>query len=169
MAHNIDSLVVNGSDLYDNILLHQGITATVFGSWWNSKQVNVWNMLIGVKSWSWIVLWCCWTRRKSTALSVDINTSVHTAFSVSDALLYTSGEQTTAFIHSDNYYYVFDSHARNQNGFPFANGAAVLLKFDNIDQLLQYIVIHYTANAFNFPCRNIYWYLKCSSISQLLS
>ncbi len=34
----------------------------------------------------------------------------------------------------DSTFYLFDSHARNNNGMPDPNGTAVVMKFDNLSE-----------------------------------
>ncbi|CAG2244846.1 unnamed protein product [Mytilus edulis] len=47
-------------------------------------------------------------------------------------------------------YYLFDSHARDNPGFPFSEGAAILLTFSNFNELILYISRIYHGAEFDF-------------------
>ena len=49
------------------------------------------------------------------------------------------GESALAIIHSNNYFYLFDPHNRNEYGLPDTNGGSIVLKFTNFNQLYAYI------------------------------
>ena len=53
------------------------------------------------------------------------------------------GGYTTAVISSQNFFYVFDSHSRDERGLNIANGRSVLLKFRYIFEIEKYIQVAY--------------------------
>ncbi|KAK7095599.1 hypothetical protein V1264_004989 [Littorina saxatilis] len=49
-------------------------------------------------------------------------------------------KETSVMIHkSTDSFWLFDSHSRNQNGMPSANGKGVLMKFQDLDDLLKFL------------------------------
>ena len=65
--------------------------------------------------------------RSDAAMSISLQVAFNTGFSVSPMLLFTSGGMTVSIFHDDGEYFVFDSHARDQNGHPSSTGSAVLM------------------------------------------
>ena len=45
-----------------------------------------------------------------------------------------------ALIKQNNYFYLFDSHARDCSGMPDCNGTAVLVKFTTTLELQQFVI-----------------------------
>lgn len=63
---------------------------------------------------------------------------LNTFMSHSYAILILEG-YIMAIIKQSNYFYVFDSHARDFNGMPDPNGTAVVIKFTNVLDLEQFL------------------------------
>ncbi len=77
--------------------------------------------------------------------------SIHSALmstftNSNDAILILEG-YTMALIKHFDFFYLFDSHARNYNGMPDANGTAVVMTFKNITDLEQYL--HFLSRELN--------------------
>ena len=77
--------------------------------------------------------------------------NIHTAllnafFNDSYAILILEGYMM-ALIKQTEFFHLIDSHARDLNGMPNLNGTAVVMKFTNILELKQYILV--------LPCSGI--------------
>ncbi|CAG2244838.1 unnamed protein product [Mytilus edulis] len=83
------------------------------------------------------------------SLSIDISTALRNAFDISDSNLFTSSGLTIGMCCRHDIYYLFDSHARDHQGFPFPEGAAILLTFSNLNELILYISRIYHGAEFN--------------------
>ena len=46
---------------------------------------------------------------------------------------------TTAIISSGNYYFLFDSHSRDERGISVIDGTSVLMKFNDFFEIEKYI------------------------------
>ena len=56
---------------------------------------------------------------------------------------------TIGIIYHNNYYYVFDSHSRDDNGKRIEGGTSVLLQFENLKMIRNYIQNIYDGNFFH--------------------
>ncbi|CAC5377139.1 unnamed protein product [Mytilus coruscus] len=86
------------------------------------------------------------------SLSIEISTALRTAFDISDSNLFTSSVLTISIFRCDDNYYLsclFDSHARDNQGFPFSDGVAILLTFSNQIELILYVSSIYNGAEFN--------------------
>ena len=54
------------------------------------------------------------------------------------AILFISGN-STAIIFLSGFYYVFDSHSRDERGIPSAHGFSIVMKFRSLSQIEKYI------------------------------
>ena len=61
------------------------------------------------------------------------------AFRMANSLLFTAHSSTIAIFSTGTSYALFDSHSRDSTGQPVAEGAAVLLHFDNLQSLVGYL------------------------------
>ena len=72
----------------------------------------------------------------------DIHTVLlNTFLNYSYAILVLEGYMM-ALIKQTDFFYLFDSHARDSSGMPDPNGTAVVMKFTNIPELEQYVYYH---------------------------
>jgi flagellar biosynthesis GTPase FlhF len=79
------------------------------------------------------------TNRKIESHYYDIHTALLNVFSnYSYTILILEGYMM-ALIKQTDFFYLFDSHARDSNGMPDPNGTAVVMKFANILELEQYL------------------------------
>ena len=79
------------------------------------------------------------TNRKIASHYYDIHTALLNVFSnYSFAILILEGYMM-ALIKQTDFFYLFDSHARDSSGMPDPNGTAVVMKFANIVGLEQYL------------------------------
>ena len=85
-------------------------------------------------------------------LSVSIQEGIQSGFTVSNFLLLTLDDITVTLIDNPKCgtYSVFDSHSRDVTGITTPEGAAVLLTFDLIDDLSQYLLRLYPNILFNY-------------------
>ena len=74
--------------------------------------------------------------------------ALQTAFAISPNLLVTIGGTTIAIIHSDNRYYLFDSHARDYMGRATPDGNAVIMNYGTINDITRYIDETYNRQLF---------------------
>ena len=49
------------------------------------------------------------------------------------------GESASAILRHGCIYYMYDPHSRNSHGFPYANGASILLTFNSFSKLSNYL------------------------------
>ena len=85
----------------------------------------------------------------------DLPLALQIVFSQSSYALATFGANTLALMLHENTYYLFDSHANDIHGNTDPYGAAVLLNFENANQLLDYIYTHYYGNQFDITSVDI--------------
>ena len=79
------------------------------------------------------------TNRKIESHYYDIHTALLNVFSnYSYTILILEGYMM-ALMKQSNFFYLFDSHARDSSGMPDTNGTAVVMKFVNILELEQYL------------------------------
>ena len=79
------------------------------------------------------------TNRKIESHYYDIHTALLNVFSnYSYTILILEGYMM-ALMKQSNFFYLFDSHARDSSGMPDPNGTAVVMKFVNILELEQYL------------------------------
>ena len=69
-------------------------------------------------------------------MTIDMLTDVFRQFC--DFLL-CIGERASAILQEENTYFIYDSHSRNKNGFPDADGTSVLLTFNLVEKMYHYI------------------------------
>ena len=80
---------------------------------------------------------------------------IHTALSNYSCTILILEGYMMALIKQTDFFYLFDSHARDSNGMPDPNGTAVVMKFANILELEQYLCslsMSLHANLFEINC-----------------
>ena len=83
------------------------------------------------------------------SLASTFDSALETAFQISNSVLITANEVTVAVVAQEEQYFLFDSHARDEFGQASPIGTSVLLHFDSLKDLLDYVVKTYRAQAFN--------------------
>lgn len=80
----------------------------------------------------------------------DLRLSFTQASLISPYLLFTSGGTTICIVcdNTNEQYLIFDSHARNANGYPDANGNSILLIFDQMEEVLEYLTNMYNGHRY---------------------
>ncbi len=102
----------------------------------NAKNQNqIWLIKYG-KEYQGLII----TDRELESHYYDIHTALLDMFlNYSSAILILEGYMM-ALIKQTNFFYLFDSHARDFNGMPDSNGTAVVMKFTNILELEQFLL-----------------------------
>ena len=80
--------------------------------------------------------------------SLSLETAVHKSLSLSQSALATFNAETVALVTSESVYYIYDSHARNCNGYPDSEGSAVLLTFHTLEDLILHLKKRYPSCQF---------------------
>ena len=81
--------------------------------------------------------------------TLSIHEAIQQGSAISDSLLLTVGAVTVSLFRFNNEWYLFDSHARDSNGYSSSIGTASLSAFNNIDELTAFINIHFGSFQFN--------------------
>ncbi|KAL3277893.1 hypothetical protein HHI36_013234 [Cryptolaemus montrouzieri] len=69
-----------------------------------------------------------------------------------NSLFFTAANLSIGVFKVEHYYFIFDSHARNERGMHEDGGVACLLTFENFDLLINFLYASYTNAEFNlFP------------------
>jgi hypothetical protein len=79
------------------------------------------------------------TNRKIASHNYDIHTALLNVFSNYSCTILILERYMMALIKQTDFFYLFDSHARDSSGMPDPNGTAVVMKFANILELEQYL------------------------------
>ena len=79
------------------------------------------------------------TNRKIASHYYDIHTALLNVFSNYSCTILILEGYMMALIKQTDFFYLFDSHARDSSGMPDPNGTAVVMKFANILELEQYL------------------------------
>ena len=79
------------------------------------------------------------TNREIESHYYDIHTALLNVFSNYSCTILILEGYMMALINQTDFFYLFDSHARDSNGMPDPNGTAVVMKFANILELEQYL------------------------------
>ena len=82
--------------------------------------------------------------------SISFNEGLRNALELSDFVLSTFNDVTIAIFRSGDNLYIFDSHARDTNGYVDNDGFAVLLQFPSLQTLADFILHTYRNSVFNF-------------------
>ncbi|CAC5384758.1 unnamed protein product [Mytilus coruscus] len=81
--------------------------------------------------------------------ALNFQEAFNTGFQVSDFLLCTFGDLSIAVAHVNTMYYVFDSHSRNTLGQFSEAGSSVLLQFNSMSSVVNYLNSMYGGAYFN--------------------
>ncbi|KAL3290578.1 hypothetical protein HHI36_024205 [Cryptolaemus montrouzieri] len=69
-----------------------------------------------------------------------------------NSVIFTAGSLFIAVFKVEHFYFIFDSHARNERGIHEDGGVACLLTFENFDLLINFLYASYSSAEFNlFP------------------
>ena len=82
-------------------------------------------------------------------LTVSIEQAILTTFSLSQYTLATFNSESVAIFGSESLFYIFDSHARDMNGYADSDGNAILLSFSSREQLVAHLNTRYNNAEFN--------------------
>jgi hypothetical protein len=81
----------------------------------------------------------------------SLEESLSESFRFSNAVLIMMGKICSSIFFFENKYYFFDSHSHGDSGLadPFDNGRSIIIGFDNIDDLMNYLYAQYTSMFIN--------------------
>ena len=99
----------------------------------------------------------------------DIHTALLNTFLNDNYAILILDGYMMAIVKQSNYFYLFDSHARDFNGMPNPNGTAVVMKFINtleLEQYLYYLSIKLHANLYEIVAVQVN---KSTTAKQILS
>ena len=77
------------------------------------------------------------------SLASTFDSALETAFQISNSVLITANEVTVVVVAQEEQYFLFDSHARDEFGQASPIRTSVLLHFDSLKDLLDYVVKTY--------------------------
>ena len=83
------------------------------------------------------------------SLAAILNNAFETAFQLSSYVLITLDELTIAVVSQNGQFFLFDSHARNQIGQVSEYGTSILLTFESLNDITEYITGVYNNYMFN--------------------
>ena len=155
-AETIDRIILHGSVEYDNLILSSDRNYPRYLAHHEVPQFfDFMGSLFQVDIHDGLFYGVIGQDGSDAAMSISLQVAFNTGFSVSPMLLFTSGGMTVSIFHDDGEYFVFDSHARDQNGHPSSTGSAVLMSFSSIIDLVEYFDRFYEGQEFNISPVNL--------------
>lgn len=146
----IDRLVIDGSFLYDELITtsFNGVPRYL-GHNEVPEYIHVWQHSFHVQIQTDMFDGVVGQMGNTESLTVTLEDALNSALMVSQNVLFTAGGTTISIFEFDNCLFVFDSHARNHQGLPCDEGQAVLLLFEDQNQLLHYLKVAYLNKQYN--------------------
>ena len=150
-AHDIDGFVINGNQMYEEIIrdnsyapghlvAHDELPSLLNVGEGIIESSIYYEMLYGIVG---------ETEYDVGTGAISIYDALDTGMQISDYLLCTVNDMTFAIIHINDMYYILDSHSRDVQGNIATYGSAVLLQFNDISSMLEYLHRIYFAYHFN--------------------
>lgn len=146
-ANSVDRIVYSGSKLYDEVvqsspryLEHREIPT----------NIEIFNNDFYLEVYSELFYGVIGQHGNPIAQSYSIEMAIENAFQMSNFHVFTAGGTTISIFANGNSVYVFDSHARDAAGnVCFNHGTAVILNFESIMELVQYLSTFYANLEYN--------------------
>ena len=146
----IDNTVLDGSRLYDRVILSSNNPVPRYLAHNEIPDViNLWGNVFSLQVYEGLFYGIVGEHGNVHAQSVSIQNGLQNAFYISQTLLFTVSSETVSLFTDEQSYYLFDSHARNEQGLPDNHGTAVVLQFNSMHALINHILSTYTGHYFN--------------------